>query len=196
VPESVTDHRRAVAQRNLEAILDAAEVLLERRAQASISAVAAEADVSRVTVYAHFPTREQLLEAVVERAVRGATTALDAAEPESGPADEALVRLIEASWRELERHHAIASAAAEQLSPDALRRSHEGGALKIRALVERGRSDGTFRDDVPTDWLVVSFFALIHAAADEVRGGRLKPAKALEALTSTMRDMFAGTRRA
>jgi AcrR family transcriptional regulator len=32
-------------------------------------------------VYAHFATREQLLAAVVERAVRHATTALDAADP-------------------------------------------------------------------------------------------------------------------
>jgi AcrR family transcriptional regulator len=50
------------------AILDAAEVLLERGGQASITAVAAEAGVSRMTVYAHFPTRQDLLGAVVERA--------------------------------------------------------------------------------------------------------------------------------
>ena len=68
------DHRRAVAERNVEAILDAAERLLERRLQATISAVAAEAQLSRVTVYAHFPTREQLLEAVAERAVRTTST--------------------------------------------------------------------------------------------------------------------------
>ena len=46
VPEPAADHRRAVAERNVEAILDAGERLLERHAQPSIAAVAAEAGVS------------------------------------------------------------------------------------------------------------------------------------------------------
>jgi AcrR family transcriptional regulator len=70
MPE-VTDHRRAVAERNVEAILDAAEALIERRSQTTITAVANEAGVSRVTVYSNFPTTEQLVEAVVERASGG-----------------------------------------------------------------------------------------------------------------------------
>jgi len=61
------DHRRATAERNVAAILDAAEELLSQPGPASVAAVAARAGVSRVTVYAHFPTWEALLEAVVER---------------------------------------------------------------------------------------------------------------------------------
>ena len=61
------DHRRATAERNVAAILDAAEELLSQAGPASMAAVAARAGVSRVTVYAHFPTWEALLEAVVER---------------------------------------------------------------------------------------------------------------------------------
>src|ERR671931_187183 len=97
-----TDHRRAIAERNVEAILDAGEALLERRAQASITAVAAEAGVSRVTVYAHFPALGELIEAVVERAVRRARHALEAAEPDRGPPVEALERVVAAGWRELD----------------------------------------------------------------------------------------------
>src|SRR5919199_5950636 len=93
-----TDHRRAIAERNVEAILDATEALLERRSQASIAAVATEAGVSRVTVYAHFPTRESLLEAVVERAVRHATETLAAARLGEGSAIAALERLVAAAW--------------------------------------------------------------------------------------------------
>lgn len=48
------NHNRAVAERNLESILDAAERLVERGIQATISAVAAEAGLSGVTVYATF----------------------------------------------------------------------------------------------------------------------------------------------
>ena len=188
----VQDHRRAVAERNLEAILDAAETLLRRHDAATIAAVASEAGVSRPTVYAHFPTREAILEAVVERAVGRSLAAYDAAEPESGSAADALDRVIAASWSEIDRHSAIGDAAMQQLSSAALNRAHERGFERVRALVERGRADGSFRDDVPPDWLVTTFFALIHAAGEAVRAGRMEHDEALDAIRLTLRDVFRG----
>ncbi len=184
------DHRRATAERNVEAILDAVEDLLERRAQASVSAVAAQAGVSRVTVYAHFATSQALLEAAVQRAVGRTATALDSARPESGAPWEALQRLLMAGWRELDRNSAVAAAAASQLSPVALNRSHDTAHERVRDLVERGRADGSFRTDLPAGWLVASCFALIHACADEVRAGRIDPGGAFAVLLTSVRDLF------
>ena len=185
----VTDHRRATAHRNVQAILDAVEDLLERREQPTISAVAAQAGVSRVTVYSHFPTSEALLEAVVQRAVDRTAVVLDAAQPDSGPPLDALHRLLAAGWRELGRNGEIAAAAATQLSPAALTRSHETAHQRVRELVDRGQADGSFRTDLPAGWLVTSCFALIHACADEVRAGRIEPQSALDVLTATIRDL-------
>ena len=187
-----TDHRRATAERNIEAILDAVERLLERGGQATIAGVANEAGVSRVTVYAHFATREQLLEAVVERAVHRTTEALAAVEPERGPPLEALGRVIDVGWRDLERNDAIAQAAGEQLTPETLRRTHEAAHRRVRKLVDRGRRSGDFRTDVPAEWLVTAFHALIHAAGDDVRSGRMRAGPALRALQVTMQDVFRG----
>ena len=143
----------ATAERNLAAILDATERLLARHAPATISAVASEAGLSRPTVYAHFATLEALLEAVVERAVGRASAALAAAEPDAGPPLEALDRVIEVAWRELERHKSTSRAAAEQLGPEAMRRSHDTARCPIRKLIDRGRRAGDFRTDVtPTGW--------------------------------------------
>jgi AcrR family transcriptional regulator len=188
--EPAVDHRRATAERNIEAILDAAERLLEGGSQATIVAVAAEAGVSRVTVYAHFATLEQLLEAVVERAVQRTTEALDAVEPEQGPPLEALQRVIDVGWRDLDRNNAIAQAAGELLTPEALRRTHRAAHRRLRKLVDRGRRSGDFRTDVPAEWLVTAFHALIHAAGDDVRAGRIRASAALRALHVTMHDVF------
>jgi TetR/AcrR family transcriptional repressor of mexCD-oprJ operon len=193
MPEAPTqDSRHAIAARNVEAILDAAERLLQRRQQASISAVATEADVSRVTVYSHFRDRKQLIEALVERAVRRARTALESAEPERGAAFDALGRLVAASWEQLGHNEEIARAAAAELSADAMRRAHETARDVILKLVERGRREGTFRTDVTADWLVTSCLALIHAAAEEVRAGELDSNAALDALSVTVVDLFVG----
>jgi TetR/AcrR family transcriptional repressor of mexCD-oprJ operon len=185
------DHRRATAERNVQSILDAAEALLHEGQAASIAAVAARAGVSRVTVYAHFSTREAILEAVLERAVSRATVAFDEATSGATSAVEALERAIRASWVELSRHAAIAEAAAAQLSPDALRKTHESGYAHARRMFEAGMARGEFRTDVPSDWLVSVYHALLHAAGDDVRAGRLDDATALHALTTTMRAAFA-----
>lgn len=189
-------YQRVIAERNVEAILDAVEELLERRGQASISAVAAQAGVSRVTVYAHFPTWEALLEAAVERAVRRTITALEAAEPDAGPPVQALERMLAAGWQHLARYSAMAQAVAEQLSREAVTRTHQAAHQMIGALLERGRADGSFRTDLPAAWLVTACIALIHACAAEVRVGRISEHDAAHILIATVRDLFTGTRRA
>ena len=184
------DPRRATAERNVEAIIDAAEALLHEGASASIAAVAARAGVSRVTVYAHFSSREAILEAVIERAVARAVVAFDAAAAGAASAVEALERAVTASWAELSRHSAIAEAAAAQLSPEALRRTHEAGHAHTRRLFEAGIERGEFRTDVPAEWLVSVYYALLHAAGDDVRAGRLDAETALHALVTTLRAAF------
>jgi TetR/AcrR family transcriptional regulator, mexCD-oprJ operon repressor len=185
------DRRRATAERNVAAIVDAAEALLHDGEAASIAAVAARAGVSRVTVYAHFATREAILEAVIERAVARAVVAFDEAAAGAASSLEALERSITASWAELSRNTAIAEAAAAQLSPEALRRTHEAGHVHTRRMFEAGMASGELRDDVPVEWLVSVYYALLHAAGDDVRAGRLDADEALHALMTTMRAAFA-----
>ena len=144
-----TDHRRATAERNVERILDAAAALLARGAAASTTAVATEAGVSRPTVYAHFPTREALVEAVAARAVAGATAALADAHLDDGSPLEALDRLIEVAWDHLDRGGAIARAAGDQLSSEAMTRAHprcaSQSARSCAAARRRARSAPTCR---------------------------------------------------
>jgi len=190
--QRLTRYQRQVAERNVDAILDAAEGLVQQ-GQANISAVAVMAGVSRVTVYAHFPTWEALLEAAVERAVRRTMTALQSVHPDDGPPVEALDRMIAAAWQHLARYGAMAAAVAELLSPEAVTRTHLAAHHTIGVLLERGQADGSFRTDLPAGWLVTACIALVHACADQVRVGQIDEHDAVRILTTSIRDLFTGT---
>jgi AcrR family transcriptional regulator len=149
-----------------------------------------------VTVYAHFENLTELVEAVVARSVAHATAATATAEPERGPAMDALERLLHSGWHELDRRDSVARAAAQHLPAESLRRQHEPMLAVLQDLVARGRDEGAFRTDLPAPWLVTTFYALIHAAGDDVRAGRLDPDAAPGILTTTIRDLFGGPPRA
>jgi TetR/AcrR family transcriptional regulator, mexCD-oprJ operon repressor len=189
-------YHREIADRNAEAILDAADELIRLQGHANISAVAAKAGVSRVTVYAHFPTWEALLEAAVERAVRQTMSALESANPQDGPPVEALARILAATWQHLARYQAMAAVVAELLSPEAITRTHQAAHHAIGALLARGQADGSFRTDLPEDWLVTACIALIHACSDGVRSGLIDELDAVRILSTSVRDLFTGTGRA
>ena len=191
--QRTTAYQREVAGRNVEAILDAAEDLLQSQGHANISAVAAKAGVSRVTVYAHFPTWTALLEAGVERAVRQTMTALQAVHPDDGPPAQALDRMLAATWQHLARYRAMAAAVAELLTPEAVTRTHQAAHQTIGALLERGQADGSFRTDLPARWLVTASIALVHACSDEVRAGHIDERDAIRILTTSVRDLLTGT---
>src|SRR5687767_12555740 len=113
--EPATDHRRAIAERNAAAIAAAAMRLLERRHALSMAAIAAEAGVSRQTLYEHHKTIADVLAGVVERAVGHAIEGFDAADAEHGDPAEALERMIAASWGRLTGLGALKQASEEHL---------------------------------------------------------------------------------
>ncbi len=86
---------------------------LERDPKPSLAGIAKAAGVSRPTLYAHFPTREDLVEAAVKRALDEAQREIADVGIDVGPASEALQRLITTGWRSLARHLAIARLALD-----------------------------------------------------------------------------------
>jgi TetR/AcrR family transcriptional regulator, mexCD-oprJ operon repressor len=101
--------------------------------------------------------------------------------------------MIAAAWQHLASYQAMAAAVAEFLSPEAVTRTHHAVQQTIGALVERGQADGSFRTDLPPRWLVTACITLIHACSDQVRSGQIDPDDAVRILTTSVRDLFAGT---
>jgi AcrR family transcriptional regulator len=179
-PNRADELRRRVAEQNVTAILDATLAQLERDPRPSLVEIARTAGVSRPTLYAHFPTREDLVEAAVKRALEQAERDLSATHVDEGTAAEALSRLVFAAWRSLARNLRIARLALDLLPPERLREAHQAALEPLRRLLIRGQRAGEFRDDQPIEWMVTVLYALLHAAAEDVLSGRLNEQSAAE----------------
>jgi AcrR family transcriptional regulator len=183
--------RRADAEHNITAILDAAVELLAERPEASMAEIASAAGVARQTVYAHYHSREALLLAVAERARAEAVAAIDAVEPEHGPPLEALARLVPAWWSSVQRHARVLEALAPSFTgSDQLHDFHAPILERIERLVRRGRRAGDFDRDLPVAWLVAAFLGLMHATADEVAAGRVTVSAAGRSLERSVPRLF------
>ncbi len=156
-----------------------------------MSEIARSAGVGRVTLYSHFPSREELLEAVVEQVLLETYATLDGLSLDTGPADEALRRMVQASWRHLAESRRIRTAALAELGPQRLHKRHMTRDAWPERLIKRGRAEGVFRTDLPSNWLVATFYGLMHTAADEVDAGRLDPDEAPALLEATLLPVLA-----
>ncbi|KGN37194.1 TetR/AcrR family transcriptional regulator [Knoellia subterranea] len=181
---------RADARRSIAAILDAAIACLRDDPSASLGEIAKAAGVGRVTVYSHFSNRAELLQAVLDETMRRSHESLEDVDL-SGAPTEALTSLVGASWTIVDEFRAVLHAAQRELPADAVHDAHGQVMERLRGVVERGRSSGDFRTDVPTDWLVTTVVTLVHGAADEVRAGRFGMDEAAGYLTSTVLSALA-----
>jgi AcrR family transcriptional regulator len=177
---SAPKRRRADAERNIQAIIDAALEALASDPDVSMAEIARRAGVVRATIYMHFPTREALLDAVMDNAVAQVAEATRAAEPTQGEPEEALERVLRATWQKLSDFQTLLEINTSRLSAKELHRRHQPVMTQFVPLIERGQEKGVFRRDVPVAWHLAMIRAIAHAASAEARSGRI-PASAVEA---------------
>ncbi|WP_234698527.1 TetR/AcrR family transcriptional regulator [Lacisediminihabitans changchengi] len=145
IPTSVRAPRRDAAE-NREALLAAARVVLNRDPSSSLETIAAEAGLSRRSVYGHFATRDDLLRELVTVGARRVATALSTI---SHPDPLTRLALIASHlWREVESVRMMAVLAvrgplakntASLLSPI---------RVSVREAIHDGQADGSMRTDL------------------------------------------------
>jgi AcrR family transcriptional regulator len=177
--------RRADADRSVAAILDAALEALASDPDSSMSEIARRAGVVRATIYVHFPTRETLLDAVMDYAVGHVAEATRAAEPQRGEPAEALQRVLRATWRQLAQYHGLLALNTARLSAEELHRRHLPVLDQLEPLIKRGQKSGDFRSDLPITWLLAVTRSIVHTASHEIRGQRLRDSQAEDVIIST-----------
>jgi TetR/AcrR family transcriptional repressor of mexCD-oprJ operon len=181
--------QRSDARRNTAAILDAATDCLARDPDMSIAGIAAAAGVGRITLYGHFRTRADLIDAVVVRTVRQAGAILDATDTSGDPA-AALARLVASSWQLAHQFRNILLAARRELPAERIRGVHDRILHRVQSLIEQGQRTGTFRHDLPRQWLITTTYSLMHAAAEDTAAGRLDAGDAAGLITATLLAVF------
>lgn len=178
--------RRADAAQNADRIVDAAVSQLRARPDATITSIARHAGLARVTVYGHFSSRAELVDAAAQRVMAEGDGALDVAASHPDPI-KAVTELIELSWDLMDHSRSIVLAASEELSMSRLRELHRPREGRVTALIERGQARGVFRDDLPAWWLVTSIHSVFHGAGSDLTSNRLvypRPVSAL--ITATV----------
>ena len=187
--------RRADAGRSVAAILDAALEALASDPDSSMSEIARRAGVVRATIYVHFPTREALLDAVMDYAVGQVVDAMRGAEPHRGEPMAALERVLLATWRQLGQFHGLLALNTARLSAEELRRRHLPMLDQLEPLIRRGQKQGDFRSDLPVSWQLAVIRAIVHTASHELRGGRIGESDVEATMISTIHGAIGGRAR-
>lgn len=138
---------RADAARNRRQLLAAAaDVFAERGLEASVADIAKRAGVGKGTVFRHFPSKDDLLAAVVLERIDGLAFEGRRLLTAPDPADGLLEFLGIAGDQRRQRDLSFLSGAGDLNA--AVRRSREGLYQVIGALVDRARTAGVVRADV------------------------------------------------
>jgi len=142
---------RADAQRNRDRIVEVARVVFrERGYDASLDDIAKQAGVGPGTLYRHFPTRDALLDAVMQAWVERVTETTDKALAFEGPAREFLLGWFDAYVALISMHKGgpakITGAMGDESSPIATKTRILVSATQ--RIVEHLQQQGALRDGV------------------------------------------------
>ena len=155
---------RADALRNRDRVLEAAKTVFSAGgAEASLEAVARQAGVGIGTLYRHFPTREDLFEAVYRREVEQLSELAEELKGEPSPV-EALRRWLRSTVQFVATKKGMMAALAIVMNANSelAAYSHAHLTRSIGALLARAVEAGEVRADVTADDLLRALIGMCY----------------------------------
>lgn len=170
--------RRSDAQRSIDAILSAARTVLGERPDASMEEIATTAGLTRQTVYAHFPSRNALIAALLHAAGVETVAAMDAARLDAAQPADALRQYLDIGWQLIRGYPFLLAPALAQSPEPGDAAAHQAGTSRLEQIIRRGQDMGDFDRTLPAAWLAVAVVGLVRTGAEQVAAGRLTTSQA------------------
>lgn len=170
--------RRSDARRSIDTILKAARTVLGERPGASMEEIATTAGVTRQTVYAHFPSRDALIGALIHSAGADTLAAIDAAGLDAAPPADALRQYLAICWELIRRYPYLLDTALVRIPQPGGNDPHHAATARLEDLIRRGQDAGDFDRAFPAGWLAAAVLGLARAAAEQVAAERLTTSRA------------------
>lgn len=165
-PATGTRRPRADALRNRQLIIEAAaEAFREHGLDVSVAEIGRRAGVGSGTLYRNFPTKHDLIRAIVESRIRRWQEVIEAAlESEDAAAafEDVVDEVLEFSFRERGQMEAFKERLLDE--PDLLQCKNEAFALTDQ-LLDRAKAASVLRTDITTD----DFYCLAAGLAESAR---------------------------
>lgn len=164
--------QRADARRNRARLLDAATVLFaERGVEVQMSDVAERAAVASGTVYRHFPTKEDLVDALLADRLTAAAAATRAAVAEHSDPWQALAAFLRTITASQVADRALSQYIGGRISGSAeLREQRDELFADFDTLVQAARANGQLRHDIEATDIRVAMICIARASAADWPG--------------------------
>jgi AcrR family transcriptional regulator len=176
--------------RSRSSILESAARQLALDPTAGVEQIAAAADVTRQTVYAHFGTRDALIEATFDEATERMVASFDQAGLDRLPAPKALAALMHIAFTSHDPFAQFLFAMGTDSSRSGDRRRHEPVFDRLDAIVRRGQAGGSLDPLLPAAWIRSATVALAHAMAQAISEAAVPPPEAETTLAEGLERLF------
>ena len=162
VSSPATPARRRDVARHRDMLIAAATEEFSRNPEASMADIARVAELTRATVYRHFPNREALESAIRVEALARASRALEESRLDEGTALEVLQRVIHALGAQGMGLRFMLLQAPDSDPRFLAQRAHVLGPLVD--VVRRGQREGLLDRELAPEWIVTAMASLLVAA--------------------------------
>lgn len=166
-PRSLKERQRQ--EREALILQVAEEVLVEKGYyETSIDEIASRVGIAKGTVYLHFPSKEDLVFAIVVREIKQLMAEIEEIAGTEGSAQSKLERILLRLYGNFVKRMQLLSGTFHSIAPHQLKEHGkrmmelwEEAAGSIRVIVEQGKAAGEFTLDIPTVVMVSAFFSLL-----------------------------------
>lgn len=153
----------ARAVRSRKSLLDAGRDLLLKNPAATLSQIAVHAGVGRATLYRHFETRDQLVQALAQLSLEE-TDAVTAPLKQAGLKGRAAIEAtIDAVMPLADHYHFLLSLwNFAEVDPE-VTKIYDRQVAELVTLVEQAKTAGEINRDLDTNWIVTLIDSMLYS---------------------------------